>query len=269
MAISRLGCLGAGVAEIWVPGVGYVLTRQWDKAAVLGGTRWIAGNKAYNAYESDYYQDDADDIYKTVEKKDSLIGKQETRIYMNKETWTVQYYGSIDFNLLMTTWGDLYRHGCRPNREIYSLMLSPLRFDLFYDKWAFWVPIVFLLGNNTILADSDDEKVTYYLKRGLTESDLRNDSFSKYYLVGVGEEMFFRGTVQHYFFSLFKDTWGFSPSASRHFSVLGASAVFAAAHDGSGFTASPLGAFLFGIYEGYFVYHPTLDQFDLTTAIAL
>ncbi|MCP4757347.1 MAG: hypothetical protein GY866_41330, partial [Proteobacteria bacterium] len=47
------------------------------------------------------------------------------------------------------------------------------------------------------------------------------------------------------------------------------SAVFAAAHDGSGFTASPLGAFLFGIYEGYFVYHPTLDQFDLTTAIAL
>lgn len=271
-AMNRLGCLGLGAAEIWVPGLGYGISRQWDKAAIIGGSRWVFSSLAYPSYDSEHYQDDPDDIYETVDAEDSESGKTETHITLNKETWDANYYSSLNFNLLLVTWGDLYQHSCEPNTETYDLMLSPFRFNHFYKKWEFWVPIGLLLANYAYQAGTpkseSDTRVKYYLRRGLTESDIKRDSFPKYYMVGVGEEMFFRGTLQHYFFETMKDRWAMSPSASRHLSILGASAVFAAAHDGTGFTANARWAFLFGIYEGY-VYHPSLESFDLTTAIAI
>ncbi len=272
LAMNRLGCLGLGAAELFVPGLGYGISRQWDKAAFIGGSRWIVGSLAYSSYNSEYYQEDPDDIYKTVDGKDTESGNTEIHIYMNKETWDANYYSSLNFNLLLTTWGDLYQHSCEPNTETYDLMLSPFRFDHFYKKWEFWVPMALLIANYAYFyedSESDSNtQVRYYLSRGLTESDIKRDSFPKYYMVGVGEEMFFRGTLQHYFFETMRDRWHMSPSASRHLSIMGASAVFAAGHDGSGFTANAFWAFLFGVYEGY-VYHPSLESFDLMTAIAI
>jgi hypothetical protein len=271
-AVSRWGCLGMGLAEVWVPGLGYALTRQWDKALILGGTRWVASEQAYQAYESPYYQADRDAIYHRIEKEDSAIGKEETQIYLNRETWNADFYGSLNFNLLMTTWGDLFQHECEPNTQTYQWMAAPFRFDHFYRKWTFWAPISFLLLNYGFLydyaAEQNDTQVSYYLSRGLTEDDIRRDSFPKYYMVGVGEEMFFRGTVQHFFFEVLRYDLRYPPSIARHLSIAAASAVFAAGHDGSGFTANALTAFMFGLYQGY-VYHPSVDEFDLTTAIAV
>ncbi|MBU3915030.1 CPBP family intramembrane metalloprotease [bacterium] len=264
--MSKWACFGLGAAEYAVPGLGYAISGQWDKAIVIGGLRWASSSMYYNATESEYYQEDVDDIYEVTDSDDSQSGKTETIVRLTKETWTAQYYGNLYGNLLMITWGDLYQNGCQPNTETYSLMLSPFRIDHFYSKWQFWLPILVVAGNYSYF--SEISKVDYFLDRGLTESDLKRDSFSEYYMVGVGEEMFFRGTVQHFFFELIKEKWGISPSFSRHLSVLSASAVFAAAHTGAGFTADPASAFLFGIYEGY-VYHPSLDEFDLTTAIAI
>ncbi len=272
MALSRLGCLGAGAAEAWVPGLGYGISGQWDKTIVFGSSRLITSSLAYSSYDSVYYQDDPDDIYQTVDGAETESGKTEIRIYLNKETWDANYYSSLNFNLLLISWGDLYQHSCKPNTETYDLMLSPFRFDHFYKKWEFWVPIGMLIANYAYFYDASatdsDTRVRYFLNRGLTESDLRRDSLPKYYLVGVGEEMFFRGTVQHYFFETMKDSWGVSPSTSRHLSIAAASAIFAAGHDGNGFTANSFYAFMFGVYEGY-VYHPSLESFDLVTAIAI
>jgi len=272
LAMNRLGCLGLGVAEVWVPGLGYAISQQWDKAIVFGTSRLVSSSLAYASYDTPYYQEDPDDIYQIIDSEDSESGKTEHRVYLNKETWDANYYSSLNFNLLLTTWGDLYQHSCRPNTETYDLMLSPFRFDHFYKNWMFWVPVGTLILNvayfQNASEDESDTQVQYFLRRGLKESDLRRDSFSKYYMVGVGEEMFFRGTLQHYFFETMIDSFGFSPSASRHLSIAGASAVFAAGHDGSGFTANSLWAFLFGVYEGY-VYHPSLESFDLMTAIAI
>jgi len=271
-AINKWGCLGLGAAELWVPGLGYAISRQWDKALILGGTRWVTSTLAYDAYQSPYYQENSDDIYQTIEKEDSASGKTETNIYLTRETWNADLYGSLNFNLLLTTWGDLYQHQCQPNTETYDLMLSPFRWRHFYRQWEFWLPISLLLANYLYFydyaAEQSESQVTYYLRRGLTENDLRRDSFPKYYMVGVGEEMFFRGTVQHFFFEVLRDDLGYSAALSRHLSIAGASVVFAAAHDGSGFTANAFTAFLFGLYEGY-VYHSSLDEFDLTTAIAV
>ena len=207
-----------------------------DKAIVFGSSRLVTSNLGYEAYHSEYYQDDSDDIYETVDEEDSRSGKNETNVYLNKETWEANFYYSLNFNLLLTTWGDMYQHSCQNNTETYDLMLSPFRFDHFYKDWMFWMPFGFLVANYLFFYENSQEEsnsqVNYYLRRGLKESDLRRDSFPKYYMVGVGEEMFFRGTVQNYFFESLKDRWGFSASSSRHLSIFGASAVFAAAHDG-------------------------------------
>ncbi len=266
MAMSKWACFGLGAAEYGVPGLGYAISGQWDKAIVFGGLRWASSSMYYNAANSEYYQENPDDIYDVTDSDESESGKTETIVRLTQETWTAQYYSNLYGNLLMISIGDLYQNECQPNTETYSLMLSPFRIDHFYDKWQFWLPILVVMGNYSLF--SEYSKVDYFLERGLTESDLKRDSFSEYYLVGVGEEMFFRGTIQHFFFELMKDSWGMSPSLSRHLSVVSASVVFAAAHSGAGFTADPASAFLFGMYEGY-VYHPSLDEFDLTTAIAI
>ena len=265
-AVSRLGCLGAAAGEYFLPGAGYAFTRQWDKAAIFGGLRWIAINQYSSAVNSEYYQKDIDSIYSVIKAEDSDSGKTETSIVLNKETWVADYYGSLYSNLLLITWGDLYQNECEPNTQTYEVMLSPFRFDQFYKKWTFWLPMAMSIVNYAYF--SDNSKVDYLLKRGLRESELKRDTFSQFYMVGVGEEMFFRGTVQHHLFHTLMVDWDFSPETSRHLSVVGASVFFAAAHNGEGLTASPLGALLFGIYEGY-VYHPSLSEFDLTTAIAI
>lgn len=265
-AETNWSCFGAGIGEAFVPGLGYALNSQFDKAIVLGGSRWYFSGKQYRASEEEDYEDDPDKIYESEDAEDSESGKDETQIYLNRSTWDANYYGSLNFNLLLTTWGDLYQNDCKPNTQTYSYMLSPFRIDHFYDNWMFWLPILVAAGSYQTFADNN--KVDYYLEKGLTEQDLKRDSFSQYYAVGIGEEMFFRGTVQHYFFETFKQDFSFSPESSRHLSIASASIVFAAAHSGAGFTANPAQAFLFGLYEGY-VYHPSVEEFDLMTAIAI
>lgn len=259
-------CFGAGVAELFVPGLGYVMTSQYDKSLLLGGGRWIAANKMAEAKDSEGYQEDTDDIYVNVDKEDSDSNKNETYVYMNRETWTYRYHSSLYSNLLFTTWGDMYQHGCTPNTDTYAYIAAPLNFAHFYDNWMFWLPTLFLIGNYHTI--DKYIKVEYYLGRGLTENQVKRDSFSQYYMVGVGEEMLFRGTIQHSLYNTLKDDFNLSRGTSRHLSIFMASAIFAAAHNGSGFTANSSTAFLFGLYEGY-AYNPSVDEFDLTTAIAI
>jgi len=265
-AETNWSCFGSGIGEIFVPGLGYALNSQVDKAILIGGSRWYLNGKTYQAMEEDDYEDDSDKIYEFDSAEDSESGKDETQIYLNRSTWEANYYGSLDFNLLLITWGDLYQNNCEPNTETYSYMLSPFRIDHFYDNWMFWLPVLIAASNYQTFSDTN--KVDYYLEKGLSKEDLKRDSFGQYYMVGVGEEMFFRGTVQHYFFETFKQDFSYSAEASRHLSIVGASLVFAAAHSGAGFTANPTQAFIFGVYEGY-VYHPSLEEFDLMTAIAV
>ena len=265
-AISSWGCFGMGVAEAFVPGLGYTLTLQIDKALILGGSRWYTRQKYLKAADSEDYVYDPDEIYETTDADESESDKTETSVYLNKSTWEGNYYGSLYGNLLYTTWGDLYQNGCQSNTETYALIFSPFRIDHYYDNWKFWLPIAIMAVNYKYF--SDYNKVDYYLERGLTERDIRRDSFSKYYMIGVGEEMFYRGTIQHYLFETMRDSWGMSAGSSRHFSIMAASVIFALAHTGTGFTANPAQAFFFGMYEGY-VYHPSLEEFDLTTAIAV
>ena len=87
-------------------------------------------------------------------------------------------------------------------------------------------------------------------------------------MVGVGEEIFFRGGLQTTFFEMYKGTFGMGEGGARHAAVWTAAATFGLAHNGQGFTASPPAATAMGAYLGY-VYMPGGSVRDLHTAIAI
>ncbi|OGG97916.1 MAG: hypothetical protein A2508_01265 [Candidatus Lambdaproteobacteria bacterium RIFOXYD12_FULL_49_8] len=265
-AWARSGCFWITAGEIFVPGLGYGVSGQFDKMLLFGGGRWLAANQYANTSASPDYQQNPNEIYKTTSAKDSDSGKVETRVYLTQATYEARYYAYLESNLTLISWGDLYQHSCDANTETYRWVAAPFLFNQFYDNWMFWVPMAVLASNAATF--NDTQLVEYHLSRGLTQSRMRRDEFGHFYMVGLGEEMLFRGTFQHYFYETMNDSWGWGKEPSRHMSVVAASAVFGAAHTGMGFSADTASAFLMGLYLGY-SYMPGPDEFDLTTAIAI
>ena len=103
-AKSAWNCFFTGVGEWAVPGLGYAITQQWDKAAILGGLKWYSSLQYLDAASSDFYQEDADDIYQFRDVEDSESGKNEVQIYMNKETWDDFHRGIYSNLTLISFW---------------------------------------------------------------------------------------------------------------------------------------------------------------------
>ena len=256
--VSSYGCLGATVAEYLIPGLGYGVLGYYDKMLVLGGSRWIALNNYLKYSSSSDYEEQFNKIYKKTELADD---KKQHDFFYSRETYFANAYLSMYGNLTYVTFHDLYETGCEKNSKTFGLMLSPFRVWEYADEWTFWVPTVWA---SAVSLDSD--LVTYHVDNDLSKNEIINTSFLQYQLVGVGEEMLFRGLIQQSLFDLF--SMGFSKGYSRWGSIITASAIFGVAHTGTGFTASPEIAFAAGIYLGM-VYHPADGDFDLTQPIAI
>ncbi len=264
--MDRLPCAGAALAETFLPGAGFALSGSWDKALILGGARWATINQYSQAIKEAGYQEKADQIYVIRDYTETASQKNELEIYYNLPTWNANYYGSLAGDLWLISLSDLYANSCEQNNETYGYLAAPLQIGHFYDNWMFYPPI--LLALYSYQTFDQNSTANYYLGMGLSEGRLKQDAFSQYYLVGVGEEMFFRGVVQNWFFGLYGENFGLSKELSRHLAVWSGAAVFGAAHNGQGLSAAPGGAFFMGAYLGY-SYQPSLDEFDLTTAIAI
>ena len=186
---------------------------------------------------------------------------------MNKETWDANFYGGIYSSLTLISFWDLYEHRCEkdPKGEVYQYSVAPFAFNKFYKKWQFWLPIGIALSSYANYENNN--QVDWHLYRGLTKSQIQNESFPLYYSVGVAEELFltaglkmlFLTTTKTIIVQLLPDIWEFLFCL---FSVL------ELLIDGAGFSANPGFAFLYGVYLGY-VYQPSTKEFDLTTAIAI
>ena len=181
--------------------------------------------------------------------------------FYSRETYYANVSLSIYGNLTFVTFFDLYDTGCEKNSKTFGLILSPFKIWEYAGEWTFWAPTIWA---STVSLDSD--LVTYHVDNDLTKNEMINTSFLQYQLVGVGEEMLFRGVIQKSLFNLFSN--GFSKGSSRWGSIITASAIFGAAHSGIGFTATPGIAFVAGLYLGM-VYHPADGDFDLTQPIAI
>ena len=257
--VSSLSCLGATVAEYLIPGLGYGILGHYDKMFVLGGARWMSLNK-YVSYMSD---DDYEESYERIYKKTNIEeDKQQHDFFYSKETFYANSYLSIYGDLTFVTFYDLYDAGCKYNSETYGLMLSPFKIWEYSNELTFWGPTIWAAS-----VPLESEKVIYHLDSDLSQKEMINMSFLQYQLVGVGEEMLFRGVIQQSLFKLLTEG-GVGKSISRWGSILAASAVFGAAHSGRGFSATPGIAFAAGVYLGW-VYHPADGNFDLTQPIAI
>lgn len=256
-ARDNFNCWLLAGAEFLIPGMGYAIMQDWDKMVFLGGARWASG-MAYVQYAShDDYQEDSDDIYVETGEGDD----EELHIFLNKETFLANTNASIYSNLTYATMYDLYDGGCENNPDTYYNFLAPIRFDKHFDSIQFWAPLAVLGGSL-----DTDTNTTYHVEKGLTRSEMQRYGFLQYYLVGVGEEMLFRGVIQRSLYYWLKDSY--SRTASRWGAIVGASTIFGLAHSGEGLTAGPGAAFLAGLYLGW-VYQDENEQFDLDKAIAI
>ncbi len=256
--VSSIGCIGATVAEYLLPGLGYGFLGHYDKMLVFGGTRWVTLNKYMQYSTEDDYEENYANIYSRREIEDEKIQHD---FFYSRETFYANAYSSMYGNLTFATFYDLYESGCDENTETFGLMLAPFQIWNFYDKWTFWLPTIWA---SSVSLESD--LVTYYVDNDLSRNEMINTSFLKYQLVGVGEEMLFRGIIQQSLYNLY--SMGMSKSISRWGSIITASAVFGAAHSGAGFTATPAIAFLAGLYLGI-IYHPADGEFELIEPIAI
>jgi hypothetical protein len=254
-AISKCGT--AALAEWLVPGLGYLIIEDYDKAVVFGGLRWWSLTGATTNMMDDDYQSDPDEIYKVTD-----TGSDETRtdVYLTRETFYGNAYARFYTNMTFITFYDLYDGGCQDNTETYAEIFSPFQFWEFGDSLTFWIP------TGLQLATAGTPNLTYHVDSDLNREEMQRISFVNNQLTGVGEEMFFRGFLQRSIYRGLND--GFSKPTARWGSILIASSLFAVAHNGAGFSAGPGAAFAAGIYLGT-VYHPSSGEFNLTEAIAI
>lgn len=235
-AISKLGCAGIGIAEFVLPGIASsIFLGEWDNAVILGLPHYAALAKANEAKESEYYQEDSnfpvrvvltDQEIESAEYDDQYIWSQESKDRALYSRFSVGFRWAAVY--------DVYSSGCKKDVETdtYSLMFSALRIDKFYDNWMFWAPLalqayIFSLDpkerretwGDFLWEEEKTDKKLLMLTRGLTRDEVTRDVAISNFSSSVGEEMFFRGVVQDYFFNGMKSS-GFNPSLSRHLSIL-------------------------------------------------
>lgn len=249
-------CLGAWLGETLVPGAGYLYLGHYDKAAAFGIPRWWASSHANYYRNHEDYQDDPEEIYKEGEGDE----EGDLHVYLNKETFLAEQYGSISSNLWMISSYDLYETECGENPDTYQELLSPLRFDRFGAEWTFWTP------TSLALIGGQGSESHLHVEKGLHADAMLRDLTLRYYLVGLGEEMVFRGVIQRGFFEVFSRS--ISKPMARWSSIALASAMFGLAHTGTGNQASAIQAALAGVYLGW-IYHPADGEFDLEQAVAV
>jgi len=258
-ALSTLACWGYGIVEVLVPGVGYALLNDWEKAAVFGSTRWITRQNArYYTKQSDY-EKDPKKIYVTEKRKDKTTQQD---IFLTRSTYYGKFYSSLHQNLTFASIHDLYDQNCETNPYTYQDMASPFQLADYGTELTFLIPIGGLIGS---LSLAKRNHITYHVK-DLTRTEMQATSFIQNQLTGVGEEMLFRGVIQRSFYNVFSQHY--NQQTARWSSILAASTIFGLAHNGVGGSATPGAAFLFGIYLGW-IYHPAEGGFDLQQAIAL
>ena len=257
-AAGDWACVGYSLAELVLPGLGYGLMGDFDKMLIFGGLRWSASAKYYDYSNSSRYQEEIDDIYKDSKLEN---GKTRTDIYYSKETFYGRSYLSIYNNLSFITFYDLYDGNCEENPKTYGLVFSPFRIWDYGMEPTFWAPTIYVATT-----PMDGDLVNYHVDQDLSRDQMLRQSLLQFQLVGIGEEMLFRGVIQRSLFNIYSK--GFSKGFSRWSSILTASALFGAAHTGQGFTAMPAAAFIMGVYLGW-LYHPADGEFNLVEPIAV
>ncbi len=256
--VSSLGCWGIWASEVLIPGSGYLILGDLDKALLLGGTRLYLRGKWSAAESSSDYESDLDKI-KYVDDEGN------EHFFLNQATWERGLYYQREEQLLQVVTWDLYEHACEDSLEVYGVLLAPFQIWEFGAEPFFWGGIAYEFYDTR--PQSGEPFDTWHLGDGLSPHDIEEGTLFNEFFAGVGEEAFFRGVIQNWVYHYFSDSLSHYGAAIA--STLFSNLAFAAAHLDNLNGSNATGAFLSGLYNS-FLYIKDADEgdFNLTLTIA-
>ena len=251
---GKVECFSAAVVEAFVPGVGYLYTRQWDKVAVFGSTRWAAKIKMDELREQDDFQKEVLDL-QGLKYKEKSDGKNpgRTHYFLNQSSMRYDAYRNFEYKMGWGTGWDIYAHDCQNDPEVYGVIASPFDIGHWYDNWMVWLGLAAVIYSASV----GDEYL--HLGNGATREEyLQGKALSSLVANGFGEETIFRGGLQKSV-----SDW----SGNRHIGIWSTNIVFGLAHPQYDLSGQ-LSVTLIGAYLGY-IYQPNDTEHDLKSAVAL
>lgn len=225
----------SAAASFLLPGAGQAGNGDWGAAAGHVGL-WLFLWRQHDILteQTDYLEDDA------------RVDDDRLLLYTNRTTFSADLYASAGVNLALYSAYGAYRDAWAdrgpedfpaPRERLDALAWAPFRWEHLSRPTTF-VPLLALAA---ALGTADaDERYAFARQGGLTRDELALGLTAQMELVAVGEESLFRGVLNHSLSRRLGPRWGVGVS----------SVVFGLAHSGTGGTATPAGAALFGLYAG-------------------
>lgn len=236
-------------ASLFLPGFGQAINQEYVKALVHLGT-FAAFNVARRWYETD-------EEFKATKAYYESRNKKQT--YVNRDQMLRSLYSTLQVNTALYSSFDAYRvatlsredvpYGDIPvSKESFTdLALAPFTPKYLSDPFVV-LPlassaIVFILRNHRGDKKKEDQ-ARYVYEDDVSTRLLVGSNLSRHVGVALGEEVFFRGTINT------ETVRYLGPTAG----ILASSTVFGLAHTGVGTSASAEVAGLYGLYLGYMQY---------------
>lgn len=229
----------AATASFLLPGVGQMANGDY----VEGGVHLVLFAGAASRY---LHLIDQPDYIPPKERED--LNTHTLRI--NRTTADADVYGTaVNFMTFYSSFG-AYRDARQaagvqaeydtpaPQESFLDLAIAPFNPDWLARPTTLaplLIPLYF------VFAKPDSQALLYAPDDTITRNELRYRFFVEHYMVGMGEEAFFRGVLNN----------GLSDSLGEGWGLFTSSAIFGLAHSGTGAQATAAGATLFGAYLGW------------------
>jgi hypothetical protein len=225
----------AAVASLLLPGAGQAGNGDWTAAAGHFGL-WLFLWRQHGMLieQPDYLESDA------------RVDDDHLLLHTNRTTFSADLYASAGVNLALYSAYGAYRDAWAergagdfppPGDRLDALALAPFRWEHLSRPTTF-VPLLALAA--ALATTRPDERYVFARQGSLTRDELALSLTAQMEMVAVGEESLFRGVINHGLSRRFGARWGVGLS----------SVVFGLSHSGTGGTATPIGAALFGLYTG-------------------
>lgn len=225
----------SAAASFLLPGAGQAGNGDWAAAGGhFGLWLFLWRQQAILADQPDYLEDDV------------RVDDRHLLLHTNRTTFSADLYASAGINLALYSAYGAYRDAWRheggadfppPQDQPAALALAPFRWEHLSRPTTF-VPLLALAVG--LAAADPDERYVFARQGGLTRDELALGLTAQMEMVAVGEESLFRGVINHSLSRRLGPRWGVGLS----------SVVFGLAHSGTGGTATPAAATLFGLYAG-------------------
>ena len=278
---TRKSCLGIGVADFFLPGVGYLANGEYGKLATISALRWFSIIQALYPNGLRYLEPQNPRFFEGISGE--KVRDSVDIFGVGHENLGFRYlYDSLTY---FSIW-DFVESKCAKDPTSPKVFLAPFRFKHFYKKAVFIAPMAYLLGKFALhliepqkhSASSMAYRDNYY--EPLSESQYYRHHVFRSYSTSIGEELLFRGIVQKQLYQIAMESFRLPERWARYLAIFSSASLYALAHryenpyenqvqrNYNPIQASFSEAFLAGLVLGW-SFQSKPKAFDIITPIAL